>query len=279
ELIIQELPQPDHEIDRRQRGREERNTRVRREIDDCLVEHVVLGQEDAGHLELCDVRERTDSGFQIEVIEILVLGITDDLHALMREQVEITSQGESGPVQGNLGNLPICTRDVVDALNVHPDRASKVIEEELHRDELLLEDLWGEFRHVRGGLGDFYGFENPLDDGVARHFLGFGFVGDGDAVTQDVEGNGSDVLGGNISAVAQESMRPRCEVQIDGCTGRSAIKNQGFERLKVVFRRPSGRHDQVNHVLQYPVVDVQVVEHRSRRKYPFNINQIGRAHV
>ena len=64
-------------------------------------------------------------------------------------------------------------------------------------------------------LRDFDVLEELADDGLGRDLLGLGLVGEDDAVAQDVDAHGLDVLGRDVAAVAQEGVRARRGVEVD----------------------------------------------------------------
>src|SRR5690554_2979799 len=75
------------------------------------------------------------------MLEVLVLGIPQDLHALVRKQVYVPCKRQARPVEVALGHVAPTGIDVVYGLNSEVDGAVELLHHKLHRDELLLEGL------------------------------------------------------------------------------------------------------------------------------------------
>jgi hypothetical protein len=70
-----------------------------------------------------------------------------------------------------------------------------------------------------GGLRHLDGVEDAADEHLGRDLLGLGLVRDGDAVAEDVEGDGADVLGRDVGAAAEERVGAGGAVEVDGGAG------------------------------------------------------------
>jgi len=100
--------------------------------------------------------------------------------------------------------------------------------------------------------------EDFLNDGFAGFLFGFGFVGDGDAVAEDVHADGFDVLRGDVTAPAKESEGLGGEGERDGRARRSAELDQALE-LNLVFGGIARGANDVDDVILHFIIDVDFV--------------------
>jgi len=110
-----------------------------------------------------------------------------------------------------------------------------------------------------GWSGDGKFVEEFLNDGFAGFIFGFGFVGDGDAMAEDIHADAFDILGGDVAASLEKSVGFGSEGEGDRCAGGCAELDKIFDVDLVVFGG-SGGADEVDDIILYLVVDVDVVD-------------------
>ena len=127
--------------------------------------------------------------------------------------------------------------------------------------DLNAPNFFDEFFGVEGGHGLGYGDfgENLVDECVGGEFFGFGFVGDDEAVAEDIGGDGFDVLWGDVSAALHEGVSAGGEGEADGGAGGGAVFDVVLDGESGVLGLAGGE-DEVDDVGFDFVVDVDFVD-------------------
>src|SRR5207253_2799837 len=102
-----------------------------------------------------------------------------------------------------------------------------------------------------------------LDDGFAGFVFGFGFVGDGDAVAEDVHADAFDVLGRDVATAFEEGVGFGGEGEGDGGARAGAELDEVFNSDFVVVGGARGA-DNVDDVVLHFFVDVDFVDDFAR---------------
>ena len=117
ELVVEEVTQHGHEVGGRERRAIHRNADLRRVGHERRVEVVVIGQEDTRDREPKQVLKRLAALLGRPMAQVSILGVAQDLNALVREVLGVSNQHQTGPVHVALGHQPLRGIDLIDRLN------------------------------------------------------------------------------------------------------------------------------------------------------------------
>src|SRR6185369_2604307 len=119
-------------------------------------------------------------------------------------------------------------------------------------------------RRGRGRLRNLDALEQLAHDGLGRDVLRLRLVGQDHAVAQHVHADRLDVLGRDVAAVAQERVRARRHVEVDGRARAGAERDEVRQIGQPVRLRVAARVYDADDVVADLLVDVDLVHHPAR---------------
>ena len=125
-LVEQKVTQLVHEFGRGHRGAVEGDPCLGRQPHQVQIDLVVVGQENAGDVELNQVLKRLAAGLGREVDQIPGLGIAQNLHALIGKEFDEARQRHAGPVEVALGHQALRRIDLVEGLDLYAMNATVI---------------------------------------------------------------------------------------------------------------------------------------------------------
>ncbi len=139
ELVVQEVAEQVDRLRRFVRRAQQGDARLGGDLDEFRFDDGVVRDDDTRNVERANRAERFNALVEGEGAEVVELGVPDDLHPLVREDIRVPGQGELRAMEIRVGDLLVkprlaIQRDKVEAL-------ARLLHEKPDGDRLLAEGL------------------------------------------------------------------------------------------------------------------------------------------